>query len=334
MRIEACVTSISWIPFASIEGFTKIPFEMGIFRYDDPPLRTLRNFDRNRTDARFVNDLRAWITVEGGQPIEHTYAGGGHVGQTKVCIGPEVVGLPGVELPVLRRAPEVRDSSVRFVQSVGGCTALPAPRRGTRKPFFRVVAPAAWTTLALTIHADGSSDHELVGASPFPRHWIYDKEGTLVQKSTLIDFKRWYHLPREHTPWGEADLLSHVCEAETPLEYDLSFLLTRGPRKPPVRKVSAGFDLVSQGDSGREMFLLRDGVITIHVDGIEQGEVGPGAILGERAYLEGGRRKATLRAATTCRVAVASPDVFPREALEELAVRHGRSPEIMTLASG
>ncbi|PZR97596.1 MAG: hypothetical protein DLM70_19050 [Chloroflexi bacterium] len=65
---------------------------------------------------------------------------------------------------------------------------------------------------------------------------------------------------------------------------------------------------------------------------IEQGEVGPGAILGERAYLEGGRRKATLRASTTCRVALASPDVFPREALEEPALQHGRRPRTVTPA--
>ena len=37
MRIESSVTSISWIPSEAVEGITKMPFEMGIAHYDDPP---------------------------------------------------------------------------------------------------------------------------------------------------------------------------------------------------------------------------------------------------------------------------------------------------------
>jgi CRP-like cAMP-binding protein len=53
-------------------------------------------------------------------------------------------------------------------------------------------------------------------------------------------------------------------------------------------------------------------------------EVGPGAILGERAVLEGGRRTATLRALTKCRVAVATADQVDHAALEELSAGHKR----------
>jgi CRP-like cAMP-binding protein len=53
-------------------------------------------------------------------------------------------------------------------------------------------------------------------------------------------------------------------------------------------------------------------------------EVGPGAILGERALLEGGKRTATLRALTPARVAVASADQVSEEALAELAKGHRR----------
>jgi hypothetical protein len=49
--------------------------------------------------------------------------------------------------------------------------------------------PTVWTTLTLTIYADDLSRHELVGASSFPRHWIYDATGALAGKSALIDFK-------------------------------------------------------------------------------------------------------------------------------------------------
>jgi hypothetical protein len=44
-----------------------------------------------------------------------------------------------------------------------------------------------WSTLALTIHADGTVEQELVGASSFPRHWVYDHTGRLVGKSGFID---------------------------------------------------------------------------------------------------------------------------------------------------
>ena len=60
---------------------------------------------------------------------------------------------------------------------------MPAPRRVRGKPYFRINSAIAWTTLVLTIKADGSSDHQLAGASPFPRHWVYDNEGKLAQKS-------------------------------------------------------------------------------------------------------------------------------------------------------
>ena len=43
---------------------------------------------------------------------------------------------------------------------------------------------------------------------------------------------------------------------------------------------------------------------------------GPGAVVGERAVLEGGLRTATLRATTRARVAAIAPDQLNPEALE------------------
>jgi CRP-like cAMP-binding protein len=51
-------------------------------------------------------------------------------------------------------------------------------------------------------------------------------------------------------------------------------------------------------------------------------EFGPGALLGERAMLEGGVRTATLRAVTPCKVAVARGDELDPAALEEVAKGH------------
>lgn len=89
--------------------------------------------------------------------------------------------------------------------------------------YMRVNSATAWTTLALTLKADGSSHHELVGASPFPRHWIYDRDGAVVQKAGTIDFKRWYREAHgEHTPWGDEESETFVTAAETALERELS----------------------------------------------------------------------------------------------------------------
>ncbi len=58
-----------------------------------------------------------------------------------------------------------------------------------------------------------------------------------------------------------------------------------------------------QGDSGATLFVPLDGILRVEVDGVRVAELGPGAVLGERAVIEGGRRTATLVAVTACRLA-------------------------------
>ena len=215
---------------------------------------------------------------------------------------------------------------MRFVQTVGGRAGFPAPRRVTGRPFFRIHSATAWTTLALTIHADGSSHHELVGASSFPRHWIYDREGRLVEKSSTVDFKSWYREAHgENTPWGDEESEAFVTQAESALERELSRGIMQSGAAPERRKLEVDETLVEQGDEGDELFLVVDGVLVAEVDGEEVAEIGPGAILGERALLEGGKRTATLRARTRSRVAVIPADRIDRAAFEKLAAsRTGR----------
>jgi CRP-like cAMP-binding protein len=55
------------------------------------------------------------------------------------------------------------------------------------------------------------------------------------------------------------------------------------------------------------------------------GELGPGAIVGERAGLEDGARTASLRAKTAAKVVGVSSEELNREALEQVAA--GRSGE-------
>jgi hypothetical protein len=58
------------------------------------------------------------------------------------------------------------------------------------------------------------------------------------------------------------------------------------------------------------------------------GEVGPGAILGERALLEGGTRTATLRAVTRCKVAIGSADQVSVQELTEVGTGHRREDQM------
>jgi CRP-like cAMP-binding protein len=61
-----------------------------------------------------------------------------------------------------------------------------------------------------------------------------------------------------------------------------------------------------------------DGLLSVEVDGTAVAEVAPGAVLGELALLLGGRRQATLRASTACRVARIRGDQIDRASLERL----------------
>ena len=60
-------------------------------------------------------------------------------------------------------------------------------------------------------------------------------------------------------------------------------------------------------------------------DGRPVTEVGPGAVLGEVALLDRGRRTATLRAVTPCRVAVVPGDRVVRGRLEQVASQHDQA---------
>jgi Cyclic nucleotide-binding domain len=322
VRIESSVTSISWIPLNAIEGLVKMPFEMGVAHYDLPPPDQLADLEEliASSAVRFANELRAWIEVDDGRITGHGYSGRGHMGNTRMRVGGINLTFYGIAFPDLRGEPEVEEDQVRFTQTAGGRPGMPAPRRVRFRPFVKVAGPVVWSTLALTIRTDGSSEFQVVGASPFPRHWLYDHNGKLAAKTGYIDFDTWY---REsfggRNPWGDQESPAIVTAVESALERELSRIIIGSD--PPFRRLQPGQTLVEQGDPGDELFLLFDGVLAVEQDGEEVVEVGPGAILGEMALLEGGRRTATLRAMTRCRVAVVPGDRVDRQALAEVARR-------------
>jgi Cyclic nucleotide-binding domain len=324
MRFESSVTSISWIPSEAIEGLPKLPFELGIVRYDDPPPDRLEEGDLERLCEagafREANHLAAWIAVEDGKVVDHGQLGEAFVGSTKFGLGRTEIVVPRVAFETLRPIPKPRGDAVRFVQTAGGRAGFPAPRTVEGKPYFRVHSATAWTTLSLTLGADGSSYHSLVGASPFPRHWIYDRHGELVEKSGTIDFGGWWREAHgARTPWGDEDSEAFVTAVETAFERELSRDLMTSGAVPERRTLEPDETLVQQGEPGSALFLLLDGVLAAEVDGKEVAEIGPGAIVGERAAFAGGTRTATLYARTRCRVAVIPSEVIDPQELEDLA---------------
>ncbi len=330
MRIESSVTSVSWIPSESMTGPLRVPVDLGVGHYDDPlpdhidDLEALRQADR----FRFANELRAWIEVEDGRIVDYGYSGGGHMGSTTLALGVGHVTIPAVSFPDMQADPVVGETSVTFKQTTGGRTGAPLPRRINRPPFIKITAPTVWTTLELTLHADGSHDFEVTGASKMPRHWIYDDNMDLTAKSGMIDFKGWTQESfGDNTPWGDHDSPALVTAVESALERELSVQIMSGGRKPEFRKLTEGERLVTQGQAGDEIFLLLDGVLTVEIDDEPVAEVGPGAVLGEMAVLEGGVRTATLVAATPVRVAVSGIGDLKPEALRRLAGQRRRQED-------
>lgn len=331
MRIQAAITAISWIPSEAIAGATKLPFESGIAHYDPPPpdviedLEELRQADR----FRFANQLRAWIEVKDGRIVDYGQSGNGLIGSTTLRLGPKRAVFQAVALPDLQPPPEITTSTATFVQTAGGRTGVPAPRRVKRPPFVQFSAPLAWTTLALEMHADGSCEHHLLGASPFPRHWVYGTDGKLIKKSGLIDFSAWYRTAfGKHSPWGDQDSPALATEVESALERQLSTELMRSRAKPAIIDVEAGTVITEQGEMAEELFLVLDGVVEVEVDGDRLAEYGPGSVHGERAVLEGGRRTSTVRAVTKCKLAMAAADQVDRAALAQLVPGHRREEQV------
>ena len=325
MRIESSVTSLSWLPSEAVEGMPRLPFDVGLAQYDPPPPDRLDDLARLRDEnaVRAANELRAWIEVEDGRIVAHGFDGSAFVNPPRVRAA--AVAFRAAELPPVAPDPEVSDGWARFVHTAGGQIGLPAPRRVLEKPFFRLSSSVTWTTLQLVLHANGEAQASLVGASPFPRHWVYDGEGTLQQKSGTLDFEGWHRETfGERTPWGETDEPALTTAAESELERALSAQVMRGGASTSRRTLEPGEALVEQGEQGRELFLLLDGVLDVVVDGEVVAQVGPGAILGERALLEEGVRTATLRAVTGCRVVVFSGYALDADALAALADAHRR----------
>jgi hypothetical protein len=334
MRVHAGGASVSWIPSEAVSGLMKAGFSTGLSHYDSPPPGEIGGLDSmgatlqtlcDQDTFRFANLIQAWVEFDGDEVVEYGQEGGVVMGATTVRVGPLGATFAGVTLPTLRDEPQIGAGRVTFTQVCGGRTAVPLPRKITRPPFFRLQSPVVWSTLTLTLHADGRSEIGISGASPFPRHWVYGPDGVVTLKAGTTDWPGWIGQPSwKRTPWGEEDSPVLVTLAETALERELSTLLMHGSDKPTIRTLAAGDVLATQGEPGSSLFLLLDGVLEVSVDGTPLVELGPGAVLGERAILEDGVRTSSLRAVTRLRLAEVAGSAIDREALARLAEGHRR----------
>jgi CRP/FNR family cyclic AMP-dependent transcriptional regulator len=74
--------------------------------------------------------------------------------------------------------------------------------------------------------------------------------------------------------------------------------------------IEQGREFVTQGDVGREAFVIVEGTAEAYRNGKKIGELGPGACVGELALLDHGPRTASVVAATPLTVLVLGPREF------------------------
>jgi hypothetical protein len=322
------VTSVSWIPVEAVTGPTKAAFGTGFGHYDAPPPDVLGDLDamRDADGFRFANRLNAWAEFdEDGNVAAHEVLGGVVMGASTIRIAKLGATFQAVSLPDLRGPVEIGPGWIRLTQTCGGRTAVPMPRPVKHPPFVKFQAPIVWTTLTLTLHADGRQAIDLVGASAFPRHWVYDADGRLALKAGLADYHNWMaHSFGSRTPWSDHDSPVITTDAGSTLERELSVEIVKDGKKLDVREFEAGDVIAEQGAPGDELYLVMDGVLTVSVDNNQLAELGPGAVVGERAVLENGRRTSTLTAQTKVKLIAASADALDLDALRKLSEGHNR----------
>ena len=316
-RISASATCLSWIPPQAVEGAFKVPFSLGLAHYDVPPPPSAPDVDGLLAgDAiRFANQLRAWIDVADGQITGYGMDGGGRLANTTVRLGSRRMTFAGVALPDLVETPEVHPDRVRFTQTAGGHTGAAVPRRVPHPPYLRVAAPLAWSTVVLTVWADGSSRAELAAASPFPRHYLYDSAGTLTVKSALIRYRAWLRRSEKATsPWAGATESVPLAPARSGVEGSLAdSILVSGDFRQ--HHLPAGGMLADLPLAEGEVHVLLDGLLIIEIDRTPTVEAGPGAIFDPATRTKASREHVRARARTHCRLAVLRRDQLDSQAL-------------------
>ena len=317
MRIKASAACLSWIPPTAVEGAFGLPFGLGIAHYDQPPPDVAPDIDAllGADAIRFANQVHAWIDVDGGRIVNHGMSGRGRLGSTTVRLGSRGLTFAGLALPDLRPPPEVETDRIRFTQTAGGHTGIAVPRWVAHPPFWRLTAPVAWSTIRLTVHADGSAEAELADASPFPRHFLYDPAGRLTEKSALLRYRDWLRESgKQGTPWDAITGPIPVASVNSAVERSLAnTILVSGNYHQ--HRLPLGALLSERPIADTEVHLLLDGLLVIEIDHRPAVEAGPGAIFDPVLRTQDSKDHVTVRARTPCRLAVVPRADLDTEAL-------------------
>jgi signal transduction histidine kinase/RimJ/RimL family protein N-acetyltransferase len=213
--------------------------------------------------------------------------------------------------------------------SVGYWLAPGARGRGHATRAVRLLATWAFADptlerLELTTLVGNDASGRVALRAGFRREGILRRY--LSFRDTLVDAVM-YAMVREDTE-GEGE--SGV--ADDPLA-SVSLFADLGPRElARVRAVATevslapGGILITEGDPGDALFVLLEGTLAVSRRAgsgeVSLTTVGPGAVQGEIAVLEGGRRRATVRAATPARlVRIGRDDLFDVLAREPAVLR-------------
>ena len=288
-RFESSVTAISWIPSEAITGRRRSRSRLGVTHYDDPPPDRLDDLEELRTSDRFreANELRAFIEVEDGRIVERRPSRSGpHRGDDGPGRAGRACGSRRSTSPTSSPSPGERDiGPVRpdRRRPDGPADAPARPPQAVRA----VLAVDRVDDARPDLNADGTSSHELVGASPFPRHWIYDDTGRLVEKSghgrlqrrgsttrSAIGRRGARRTRRRSSP-ASSRRSSGRCRGA----------IMRGGRSRRSARSPPGERSSSRARPGTDVFLILDGIFVVEVDDEAVAEIGPGAVVGERAAL-------------------------------------------------
>jgi hypothetical protein len=304
-----------------VEGVFELPFGHGIAHYDKPPPDNSPDVDAllDADAIRFANQVRAWIEVRDGQICDHGMTGGGRLGSTTVRLRKRGHTFAGIALPDLVAQPEVFADRVRFRQTCGGHTGAPVPRAISHPPFVRVSAPLAWTTIVLTLYADGSSESKIADASAFPRHYLYDSAGQLTHKSALIRYKDWMHQSEQRrSPWAGVHEPVPTTQVKQQAERSLADTILVSASYEQYQ-LPAGAMLGSHPIRDDQVAVLLDGLMVILIDDEPAVEIGPGSIFDPSTRIAESKQHAKILARTTARFALLSRSDVDSDALHEVA---------------
>ena len=193
-----------------------------------------------RTGSGSPTRLAAFAEFDGARPcVGRGYCGGGVIGATTVRLGRHFT-VAAAPLPDRQRRRRRRRLGA-VPPDLGRPDRPPCAPPGAAPAVRAVPRPVGLDHARARAPRRRPAEGRLVGASPFPRHWIYGGDGGLAAKSGMTDFKDWAgHAFGRHTPWGDEDSPALVAAVETALERELSNVVMRGGPSPSIRSWQPG----------------------------------------------------------------------------------------------